>query len=148
VVVDYAHTPDGLENILKTVRELAPGRVICVFGCGGDRDRTKRPKMGRIASELADFVLVTSDNPRSEDPLAIMRDIEAGIREAGLPESRYAMIADRRAAIEKAVEMADAGDVVLIAGKGHETYQIIGGVTYDFDDRLVAKEALRSRLKR
>jgi UDP-N-acetylmuramoyl-L-alanyl-D-glutamate--2,6-diaminopimelate ligase len=148
VVVDYAHTPDGLENILRTVRELAEGRVICVFGCGGDRDRTKRPKMGKIASLLADVLIVTSDNPRTEDPIAIMKDIEAGIREAGTEESRYTMIADRRQAIEKAVEMASAGDVVLIAGKGHETYQIIGGVIHDFDDRLVARAAIRSRLAR
>ncbi len=145
VVVDYAHTPDGLENILRTVRELASGRVICVFGCGGDRDRTKRPKMGKIAERLADVLLVTSDNPRTEDPLAILKDIEAGLKEAGTPEDRYALLPDRREAIEKAVEMASAGDVVLIAGKGHETYQIIGGVTHDFDDRLVARAALRSR---
>jgi len=122
--------------------------VICVFGCGGDRDRTKRPKMGKIASLLADVLIVTSDNPRTEDPIAIMKDIEAGIREAGTEESRYTMIADRRQAIEKAVEMASAGDVVLIAGKGHETYQIIGGVIHDFDDRLVARAAIRSRLAR
>jgi UDP-N-acetylmuramoyl-L-alanyl-D-glutamate--2,6-diaminopimelate ligase len=145
VVVDYAHTPDGLENVLRTVRELATGRVYCVFGCGGDRDRTKRPKMGRIAAELADTLIVTSDNPRTEDPLAILRDIEAGLKEAGVAEKRYRLLPDRREAIELAVEMASPGDVVLIAGKGHETYQIIGGVTHDFDDRLVARAALRSR---
>ncbi|REK67025.1 MAG: UDP-N-acetylmuramoyl-L-alanyl-D-glutamate--2,6-diaminopimelate ligase [Cohnella sp.] len=145
VIVDYAHTPDGLENVLRTVREIAEGNVICVFGCGGDRDRTKRPIMGRLAAQLADRVIVTSDNPRSEDPLAILRDIEAGIAEAGSSRDRYTLEPDRREAIRKAVEMASPGDVVLIAGKGHETYQIIGGVTHDFDDRLVAKEALRSR---
>lgn len=146
VVVDYAHTPDGLENILRTVRELAERRVICVFGCGGDRDRTKRPKMGKIAAELADVLIVTSDNPRTEDPLAILKDIEAGLKEADVTEDRYVMQPDRRAAIEKAVEMASPGDVVLIAGKGHETYQIIGGVTHHFDDRQEARAALRSRL--
>lgn len=145
VIVDYAHTPDGLDNVLRTVKELAEGKVICVFGCGGDRDRTKRPVMGRIAAAYADRVIVTSDNPRSEDPLAIMRDIEAGLKEAGTAPDRYVMEPDRRAAIQIAVEMASPGDVVLIAGKGHETYQIIGGVTHDFDDRLAARAALRSR---
>lgn len=145
VIVDYAHTPDGLDNVLRTVRELAKGQVICVFGCGGDRDRTKRPIMGRIAAQLADRLIVTSDNPRSEDPAAILRDIEAGLADIGTPRERYILEPDRKAAIEMAVEMASPGDVVLIAGKGHETYQIIGGVTYDFDDRLVAKEALRRR---
>jgi UDP-N-acetylmuramoyl-L-alanyl-D-glutamate--2,6-diaminopimelate ligase len=145
VIVDYAHTPDGLENVLKMVKELATGKVVCVFGCGGDRDKTKRPIMGRIASELADQLIVTSDNPRTEDPLAILRDIEAGLLAAGVAGDRYELEPNRRSAIEKAVEMASPGDVVLIAGKGHETYQIIGKVTHDFDDRLVAKEAIRSR---
>ncbi|MEK3882512.1 UDP-N-acetylmuramoyl-L-alanyl-D-glutamate--2,6-diaminopimelate ligase [Paenibacillus sp. PL2-23] len=143
VVVDYAHTPDGLENVLRAVREFAAGRVICVFGCGGDRDRTKRPLMGGIAARLADEVIVTSDNPRTEDPSRIIGDIEAGLLEAGLAREKYALIADRREAIQKAVEMASPGDVVLIAGKGHETYQLVGGKVYDFDDRLVAKEAIR-----
>ncbi|RKP55266.1 UDP-N-acetylmuramoyl-L-alanyl-D-glutamate--2,6-diaminopimelate ligase [Cohnella endophytica] len=147
VIVDYAHTPDGLENVLNAVKELAKGEVICVFGCGGDRDKTKRPLMGRIASELADKLIVTSDNPRSEDPLAILQDIEAGLKDAGVAPERYELEPNRRSAIEKAVEMASPGDVVLIAGKGHETYQIIGDVTHDFDDRLVAKEAIRSRNK-
>jgi UDP-N-acetylmuramoyl-L-alanyl-D-glutamate--2,6-diaminopimelate ligase len=146
VVVDYAHTPDGLDNVLRAVREIAEKRVICVFGCGGDRDRTKRPVMGRIAAQLADFVWVTSDNPRSEDPAAILRDIEAGLIESGCPADRYAMEVDRRTAIFRAVEMAKPGDVVLIAGKGHETYQIIGGDTLPFDDRLAASEAIRSRM--
>src|SRR5690606_23641907 len=147
VVVDYAHTPDGLDNVLRAVREIAEGRVICVFGCGGDRDRMKRPVMGRIAAQLADFVWVTSDNPRSEDPAAILRDIEAGLIESGCPADRYAMEVDRRTAIFRAVEMAGPGDVVLIAGKGHETYQIVGGETLPFDDRLVASEAIRSRMR-
>ncbi|KIL34647.1 UDP-N-acetylmuramoylalanyl-D-glutamate--2,6-diaminopimelate ligase [Cohnella kolymensis] len=147
VIVDYAHTPDGLENVLRTVNEIATGRVLCVFGCGGDRDKTKRPIMGRIAADLADRLIVTSDNPRTEDPIAILHDIEAGLKEAGVQEQRYELVPDRRAAIQKAVEMASPGDVVLIAGKGHETYQLISGVTHDFDDRLVAKEAIRSRSK-
>ncbi|QJD83592.1 UDP-N-acetylmuramoyl-L-alanyl-D-glutamate--2,6-diaminopimelate ligase [Cohnella herbarum] len=146
VIVDYAHTPDGLENVLNTVKELATGEVICVFGCGGDRDKTKRPIMGRIAAELADKLIVTSDNPRTENPQEIIRDIEAGLKAAGVTPDRYELEPDRRIAIEKAVEMASPGDVVLIAGKGHETYQIIGGITHDFDDRLVAKEAIRSRI--
>jgi UDP-N-acetylmuramoyl-L-alanyl-D-glutamate--2,6-diaminopimelate ligase len=145
VIVDYAHTPDGLENVLRAVNELKTGEVICVFGCGGDRDRTKRPKMAKAAAELADRIIATSDNPRSEDPLAILRDIEVGLKESGIAPDRYELEPDRRAAIEKAVEMASPGDVVLIAGKGHETYQIIGGVTLDFDDRLVAQQAIRSR---
>ncbi|MBB6673224.1 UDP-N-acetylmuramoyl-L-alanyl-D-glutamate--2,6-diaminopimelate ligase [Cohnella nanjingensis] len=147
VIVDYAHTPDGLDNVLRTVREIAEGRVICVFGCGGDRDRTKRPIMGRIAAGWADVVIATSDNPRTEDPAAILRDIEAGLREADPAGGRYTLEPDRRAAIQKAVEMASPGDVVLIAGKGHETYQIIGGVTHDFDDRLEARAAVRSRMQ-
>ncbi|MFC4305641.1 UDP-N-acetylmuramoyl-L-alanyl-D-glutamate--2,6-diaminopimelate ligase [Cohnella boryungensis] len=147
VIVDYAHTPDGLENVLRTVRELTQGSVICVFGCGGDRDAKKRPIMGRIAAELADRIIVTSDNPRTEDPLLILRDIQVGLSEAGVSGDRYELEPNRRAAIEKAVEMASPGDVVLIAGKGHETYQLIGGVTHDFDDRLVAKEAIRSRMQ-
>ncbi|HUC93138.1 MAG TPA: UDP-N-acetylmuramoyl-L-alanyl-D-glutamate--2,6-diaminopimelate ligase [Paenibacillus sp.] len=143
VVVDYAHTPDGLENVLKAVREFATRKVLCVFGCGGDRDRTKRPIMGRIAASYADYVIVTSDNPRTEEPHAILADIEAGLRADGVAAERYELLVDRRAAIEKAVEMASPGDVVLIAGKGHETYQIIGNKTLDFDDRLVAEQAIR-----
>jgi len=145
VVVDYAHTPDGLENVLRTVCEFAEGKVITVFGCGGDRDRTKRPLMGKIAASYSDYVLVTSDNPRTEDPLLILQDIEAGLSEDGISPDRYELIADRREAIRKAVEMASPGDVVLIAGKGHETYQLIGGVVHDFDDRIVAKEVIRGR---
>jgi len=145
VIVDYAHTPDGLANVLRTVRQLTDGRVIALFGCGGDRDRSKRPAMGRIASELADQIVLTSDNPRTEDPEAILDDIEAGLREAETDPSRYVRVTDRRTAIQIAVEMASPQDVVLIAGKGHETYQIIGGVTYPFDDREAARAAIRSR---
>jgi len=145
VIVDYAHTPDGLENVLRTVEEFAVGKVITVFGCGGDRDRTKRPLMGKIAAKYSDYVLVTSDNPRTEDPDIILKDIEAGLHEDGVPSEAYQLIVDRREAIRKAIEMASPGDVVLIAGKGHETYQLIGGVVYDFDDRVVAKEVIRGR---
>lgn len=145
VIVDYAHTPDGLDNVLRTARSLTKARVICVFGCGGDRDRQKRPQMGKVAAALADYVILTSDNPRSEDPEAILCDIEAGLRASNLAVSSYERIVDRREAIEKAVEMASPGDVVLIAGKGHETYQMIGGVAYPFDDRLAARAAIRSR---
>jgi UDP-N-acetylmuramoyl-L-alanyl-D-glutamate--2,6-diaminopimelate ligase len=145
VLVDYAHTPDGLENALMAVKEVAEGRVITVFGCGGDRDKTKRPKMGRIAASYSDYVLVTSDNPRTEEPDAILLDIEPGVIEAGLGKDHYEMVADRRTAIQKAIEMASPKDVVLIAGKGHETYQIIKGETLHFDDREEARNALRSR---
>ncbi len=148
ILVDYAHTPDGLQNVLETVKEFAKGKIITVFGCGGDRDRTKRPIMGRIAATYSDYVIVTSDNPRSEEPEAIIRDIEQGISDYGYPASRYVRMTERKAAIEKAIEMAGPEDVVLIAGKGHETYQIIKGVTYPFDDRIVARDAVRRSLSR
>jgi UDP-N-acetylmuramoyl-L-alanyl-D-glutamate--2,6-diaminopimelate ligase len=134
VLVDYAHTPDGLENVLESAREITAGRLICVFGCGGDRDRGKRPLMGRVARRLADVPLVTSDNPRSEDPEAIIAEIMDGIPMAA--ES------DRRAAIERAVAIARPGDVVVIAGKGHEQGQQFADRTLPFDDRTVAREAL------
>ena len=140
VVVDYAHTPDGLENVLKTARDIVNGRLITVFGCGGDRDRGKRPLMGELACRLSDYVVITSDNPRTEDPLAIISEIEAGI--AG-DTAEYEIEPDRRAAIGKAIAMAGAGDVVLIAGKGHEDYQLVGGRVLDFDDRKVAREFLQ-----
>jgi UDP-N-acetylmuramoyl-L-alanyl-D-glutamate--2,6-diaminopimelate ligase len=138
VVVDYAHKPGALENVLRTARGMAAGRVICVFGCGGDRDRGKRPLMGRIATELADVAIVTSDNPRSEEPLAIIEEVLRGaVRE---PEVE----ADRRAAIERAIELAEPGDVVVITGKGHEVGQEIAGRVTPFDDRDVARDALRA----
>lgn len=145
VIVDYAHTPDGLDNVLRTLQEFAQGRIITVFGCGGDRDKTKRPIMGKIAAGLSDIVIITSDNPRTEDPQLILKDIEAGLLTNDVPEGRYQLIVDRRQAIKKAIEMASPGDVVLIAGKGHETYQLIAGKVFDFDDRIVAKEAIRGR---
>ena len=137
VIVDYAHTPDSLENVLSTARELDAGRVICVFGCGGDRDREKRPIMGRIAGELAEIAIVTSDNPRSEDPRAIIEEIVAGT------DGELEVVPDRREAIARAIEKASPGDVVLIAGKGHEQGQQFRDRTVPFDDREVAREALR-----
>lgn len=144
VVVDYAHTPDGLENILTTARQITTGRLITVFGCGGDRDRTKRPIMGEIAARYSDIPVVTSDNPRTEDPDRIIEDVVVGVNNVTKPEN-YLVIADRREAINRAIELAQAGDVVVIAGKGHEDYQIIGKTKYPFDDRLVAREALERR---
>lgn len=142
VIVDYAHTPDGLRNVLETAREITRGRVILVFGCGGDRDRSKRPVMGRIAGELADLTVITSDNPRSEDPEAIIREIEKGMADTG---GRYLLEPDRRRAIALALDHAGPGDLVLVAGKGHETYQIIGDRTLPFDDRQVVRELLAGR---
>ena len=140
MLVDYAHTPDSLENVLRAARELADGRVIAVFGAGGDRDRGKRPLMGEIGARLADVSLVTSDNPRSEDPEAIIAEILAGTGGAGHVEHD----ADRRASIHRAVAMAEPGDVVVIAGKGHEQGQeVAGGHKEPFDDVTVAREALR-----
>jgi len=146
VIVDYAHTPDGLENVLRTARQITSGRVIAVFGCGGDRDRTKRPVMGRLAVTLADLAIVTSDNPRTEDPQAIIDQILQGIRATGARRARFEVEPDRRAAIHRAIAAAAAGDVVVIAGKGHEPYQEIHGVRHPFDDRTVAREVLRERL--
>ncbi len=145
VVVDYAHTEDALERLLTAAQRLKTGRIITVFGCGGDRDRGKRPKMGRTAAKLSDLVIATSDNPRSEDPLAILKEVEGGLKaaiEAGETQARYEVIADRRLAIDAAIRAARPGDMVLIAGKGHEDYQIVGSQRVHFDDREVAKAAL------
>jgi UDP-N-acetylmuramoyl-L-alanyl-D-glutamate--2,6-diaminopimelate ligase len=142
VVVDYAHTPDALERVLQVGRRYTAGRLIALFGCGGDRDRTKRPLMGAIAARLADFVIVTSDNPRSEDPGAILREIEAGAKKVNQPADARATIPDRREAIGAALARARAGDLVVIAGKGHETYQVLRDRTIPFDDRVIAREAL------
>lgn len=143
VIVDYAHTPDSLHNALKAARPFVTGRLICVFGCGGDRDRTKRPQMGKIAYELADLAIVTSDNPRTEDPQRILEDILAGIP-AELPAEQ--VVCDRAAAIQAAIAQAQPGDCVLIAGKGHEDYQILGTEKIHFDDREQAREALATRV--
>jgi UDP-N-acetylmuramoyl-L-alanyl-D-glutamate--2,6-diaminopimelate ligase len=143
VVVDYAHTPDALQRVLETARRLTPGRLGVVFGAGGDRDRGKRPLMGRIAAELAHRVWLTSDNPRSEDPVAILREIAAGVEPP--PAEGYTAHPDRRDAIVAALGWARAGDTVVIAGKGHETYQIVGSQTLPFDDRQVAREWLAAR---
>jgi UDP-N-acetylmuramoyl-L-alanyl-D-glutamate--2,6-diaminopimelate ligase len=143
VFVDYAHTDDALDKTLSAIRPLAAGRVIVVFGCGGDRDRTKRPRMAAVAAKLADRVVVTSDNPRSEAPQAIIAEILTGLDEAG--RRKTAVQADRRAAIEQAIGEARAGDIVLLAGKGHETYQIIGDRRIHFDDAEVAAEVMQRR---
>jgi UDP-N-acetylmuramoyl-L-alanyl-D-glutamate--2,6-diaminopimelate ligase len=142
VVVDYAHTPDALERVLVTARKLTPGRLAVVFGCGGDRDRGKRPLMGAIAARLCDRVWITSDNPRSEPPGSIIEEIARGVREAGRTAEHWQALPDRRAAIRAALAWARAGDGVVIAGKGHETYQIIGGDVLPFDDREVARQIL------
>jgi UDP-N-acetylmuramoyl-L-alanyl-D-glutamate--2,6-diaminopimelate ligase len=144
VLVDYAHTPDSLANVLRSVREFADSRVICLVGCGGDRDRTKRPLMARIAAAQSDLVILTSDNPRSEDPEQIIHQMEQGLIEAKVPQTRYMKITDRRQAIERAIREARPEDIIVLAGKGHETYQEINGETLHFDDREVAREVLRS----
>ena len=140
VIIDYAHTPDALENIINTVRGFAPGRVVTLMGCGGDRDRTKRPIMGGIAAELSDFVIVTSDNPRTEEPRAIIDEILSGMCDTETP---YTVIENRREAISWAVKNAKSGDTVILAGKGHETYQIIGTEKTHFDEREIVAESLR-----
>ena len=142
VILDYAHTPDSLENILKAVRGTTPknGRMIVVFGCGGDRDRIKRPIMGEIAGELADMCVLTSDNPRNEDPMSILAAIEEGVKPTGC---EYVVIENRREAIRHALTIAGASDVIVLAGKGHETYQEIAGVRHPFNEKIVVAELLR-----
>jgi UDP-N-acetylmuramoyl-L-alanyl-D-glutamate--2,6-diaminopimelate ligase len=154
IFVDYAHTHDALEKVLENLSEFKKGRIITVFGCGGDRDQTKRAPMGSVAAKLSDIAIITSDNPRTEDPLEIIDQIEKGIDRGSLKkfssgdvhgnqqEKGYAIIPDRRKAIERAISIADAADIVLIAGKGHEDYQILGTGRIDFDDRIVAREIL------
>jgi UDP-N-acetylmuramoyl-L-alanyl-D-glutamate--2,6-diaminopimelate ligase len=138
--VDYAHTPDALSNVLNTLRALNPHKLHCIFGCGGDRDATKRPEMGRIAAELADEVTVTSDNPRNESPEAIISEIAAGIPENS---TKVNIEPDRRTAIITAIKQSQAGDIILIAGKGHENYQEIAGIKHPFDDRAIVREFLQ-----
>jgi UDP-N-acetylmuramoyl-L-alanyl-D-glutamate--2,6-diaminopimelate ligase len=140
-MVDYAHTPDSVQNVLRAARPLAAGRLIVVFGCGGDRDRAKRPRMGFAATSNADLSIVTSDNPRGEDPLAIIAEITPGAEEG---HGRFVIEPDRRAAIRLAMTEAGPGDVIVIAGKGHETYQELADRTIPFDDRIVAAEELRA----
>jgi len=137
IIVDYAHTPDGLENILETAREFTKGRLIAVFGCGGDRDKTKRPIMGRIGTDLSDIAIITSDNPRSEQPGTIIKEIIAGVR-----RDNYILVENRRDAIKKSIEIAKAGDVIVIAGKGHEDYQILKTGKIHFDEREIVKDIL------
>jgi len=147
VIVDYSHTPDGLENCLRTAREFAEQKIITVFGCGGDRDRKKRPLMGEVAGRLSDFVIITSDNPRTEEPDSIIEEILPGLAKTK-NSNNYVKITDRREAILHAVKMAQAHDIVIIAGKGHETYQIIGDKVLPFDDRIVAQEAINRKIKK
>jgi UDP-N-acetylmuramoyl-L-alanyl-D-glutamate--2,6-diaminopimelate ligase len=137
IIIDYAHTPDGLENILSTAKAFTKGRLISVFGCGGDRDKVKRPQMGKISVDIADISIVTSDNPRSEEPMSIIKDIEAGLN-----KDNYMIIENRKEAIKKAISIAKKDDVIVIAGKGHETYQILKNETIHFDEREVVKEIL------
>ncbi|HYZ88814.1 MAG TPA: cyanophycin synthetase, partial [Myxococcales bacterium] len=153
VLVDYAHTDDALARVLDAVRAAAKGRVICVFGCGGDRDRGKRPLMGQAAAKRADLIVATSDNPRTEDPLSILAEVEPGLakhkRKMGISDARagrdgYCVIPDRAQAIELALRSARPGDAVVIAGKGHEDYQIVGTEKRPFDDRVEARRALEA----
>jgi len=139
VMIDYAHTPDSLENILSTVKSFVPGRLISVFGCGGDRDRTKRPQMGQISGKIADFTIITSDNPRTEEPAAIISDIEEGIK---LTKGQYITIEDRTEAIRYAMRNARSGDIIVLAGKGHETYQMFKDKTIHYDEREIVKDIL------
>jgi len=142
ILIDYAHTPDALENVIKSLKEVTSGRVVVLFGCGGDRDRTKRPIMGEIATTLADYTIITSDNPRTEVPSDIIAEITAGVK---VPKSRYKVIEDRREAIAYAIESHQEGDLIILAGKGHETYQIIGKTKYHMDEREIVAELLRER---
>lgn len=142
ILIDYAHTPDALENVLKSMREVASGRVVILFGCGGDRDKTKRPIMGNIGVSLSDFAIITSDNPRTEEPSAIISDILQGVK---APKSRYKVIEDRAKAIAFAIDNHQPGDVIILAGKGHETYQIVGKEKHHMDEREIVSEHLASK---
>lgn len=138
VIRDYSHTPDSLKNILENLRELTTGRLICIFGCGGDRDKTKRPIMGEIGTELSDIAIITSDNPRSEEPYAILNDIVTGVK-----KENYKVIENRESAIKEALQMAEKGDVIVIAGKGHETYQVLKNETIHFDEKEVVLKLMK-----
>ncbi len=139
IMIDYAHSPESLQNILSAVKSYTKGRVICVFGCGGDRDSGKRPKMGEISGNIADFTIITSDNPRTEEPKAIVSQIEEGAKKS---KGKYITIVDRIEAIKYAIEMANKSDIIVLAGKGHETYQEINGKKYPFDEREIIKDIL------
>ena len=139
IMIDYAHSPESLQSILQAVKTYTKGRVIAVFGCGGDRDKGKRPLMGEIAGRIADYTIITSDNPRTEKPEAIIRDIEEGISKT---KGKYEVIVDRNFAIEKAIKMANKKDIIILAGKGHETYQEINGVKYPYNEREIIKEII------
>jgi UDP-N-acetylmuramoyl-L-alanyl-D-glutamate--2,6-diaminopimelate ligase len=143
VIVDYAHTPDGLQKVLESAREVTSGKLIVIFGCGGDRDKSKRPLMGKIASKLADAVILTSDNPRTEDPLTILEEVASGLH----PLTQQIQIVDRVEAINYGVSMLNSGDTLVIAGKGHENYQIVGKEKVHLDDSKIAHEALSLRTR-
>ena len=142
IMIDYAHSPESLENILNAVKSYTRGRVISVFGCGGDRDSGKRPIMGEISGRIADFTIITSDNPRTEDPQKIVDQIEEGIKKT---KGKYTVIVDRIEAIKEAIKMVDKKDIILLAGKGHEPYQEINGVKYPFDERIIVNDILENR---
>ena len=144
ILIDYSHKPDALEKVLRTLREATPGRLICVFGCGGDRDHLKRPLMGKIAAELSDLVILTSDNPRTENPESIIDEIEPGLAGTTTPWIR---ICDRVEAIHRAIDLAGEGDVILLAGKGHEDYQIVGHTKRHMDEREIVADYLKQREK-
>ena len=139
IMIDYAHSPESLQNILQATKSYTRGKVISVFGCGGDRDSSKRPIMGEISGKIADYTIITSDNPRTEDPNKIVEQIEEGIKKT---KGKYEVIVDRVEAIEKAIKMADKKDIIILAGKGHEPYQEINGVKYPFDERIIVNEII------
>ena len=141
IMIDYAHSPESLQNILKAVKSYTRGKVISVFGCGGDRDARKRPVMGEISGKIADYTIITSDNPRTEDPVAITSQIEEGIKKT---KGNYEVIVDRKKAIKKAIDMAKKNDIIVLAGKGHEPYQEINGVKYDFDERVIVNDIINN----
>ena len=139
IMIDYAHSPESLQNILSAVKSYTKGRVISVFGCGGDRDTSKRAIMGEISGKTADYTIITSDNPRTEDPEEIVKQVEEGIKKT---KGKYECIVDRREAIEQAIKKANSKDIIVLAGKGHEPYQEINGVKYPFDERIIVKEII------
>ena len=141
IMIDYAHSPESLENILNAVKSYTRGRVICVFGCGGDRDSGKRPIMGEISGRIADFTIITSDNPRTENPENIVKQIEEGIKKT---KGKYTVVVDRMDAIKEAIKMADKKDIIVLAGKGHEPYQEINGIKYPFDERVIVNNIIQS----